>query len=579
MIREGFVLFLVGVVCLGLVLAQCPNDCSGSGVCSGTTCSCNTYYEGDDCSIYDQAIVASVPAQNTVAQGTWKYYNVNVPTAASLQWWLNRTSDGDCDLYVRKGARPDRSNFLARNISTLPNLLVVITDASAGTYYAGAYGYRGCTYSIVVNFFSACPNNCNGHGSCIQGSCRCNTGFSGAGCEVSELGVAVDQIYTGTVAQGAWNYYYFSPRVVYSELDWIVTQTNTVGDCDIYLRAYQYPTLWEWDYANVTIGPVSVINQTDATQGTTYYLGVYGYTGCQYNFKLTAITPSTSSDCPNQCSLHATSCTHSKCNCMSGFTGVECETLTYNLPLDYNVTGYVGNNAWNYYHVSVNTVNDLVVSVNRTSATGDCDLYAKANANPTRFDYQYADITVNANIAITIPNAGGSIWYIGVYGWLSCQYSLIVTEQTSCECGANSHGHCEGTPQCICDAGWVGDQCDSQYLTLTSAVPMINKAVGNGEWQYYKISGSESSALSLTLKETNTTGYVWVFLSHGIFPSLTSYDYSDKNGQKSTHQISYYTKSPQSGDLYVGVYGSPFIPTTTKGLKASYNLVVWLADF
>ena len=108
---------------------------------------------------------------------------------------------------------------------------------------------------------------------------------------------------------------------------------------------------------------------------------------------------------------------------------------------------------------------------------------------------------------------------------------------------------------------------------------MINKAVGNGEWQYYKISGSESSALSLTLKETNTTGYVWVFLSHGIFPSLTSYDYSDKNGQKSTHQISYYTKSPQSGDLYVGVYGSPFIPTTTKGLKASYNLVVWLADF
>lgn len=576
------VVCVVALAFIGLTLAQCPNDCSGNGVCHGTVCTCNTYYEGDDCSIYDEVLVASIPARNTVNATMWKYYNVNVPTAASLQWWLNRTSNtGDCDLYIRKGSLPDRANFLARNITVVPNKLITITDASAGTYYAGAFGYQGCSYSIVVNFFSACPNNCNGHGSCIQGSCRCNSGFSGSACELSELGVTLDQVYTGTVAQGAWNYYYYSPRSVYSELDWIVTQTSTQGDCDIYLRAYTRPNLWEWDLANVTVAAVSIINQTEVTQGTTYYLGVYGYTGCQYNLKVVSVTPSSSSECPNQCSLHSTSCLRSKCTCMAGFTGLECETMTYNLPLDYPVPGYVGDNAWNYYHVVASTTNNLLVSVNRTSSVGDCDLYVKANGNPSRFDYQYYDITVNPNISVTILNPSGIIWYIGVYGWLPCQYTIAVTEQTSCGCVPTSHGHCEGTPQCICDPGWVGDLCDSQYLTLTSAVPTMNKAIGNGEWQYYKISASSSSALSITLRETNTTGYVWIFLSHGVFPSLSSYDYSDKNGQKATHQISFYTKNPQAGDLYIGVYGSPFIPSNpnTKGVKANYNLVAWASDF
>ncbi len=196
---------------------------------------------------------------------------------------------------------------------------------------------------------------CRSTGSCCSyshalfaGSCRCNSGFSGPACELSELGVTLDQVYTGTVAQGAWNYFFYSPRSIYSELDWIVTQTSTQGDCDIYLRAYNRPTLWEWDLANVTIGPVSIINQTEVTQGTTYYLGVYGYTGCQYNIKVVGVTPSSSSECPNQCSLHSTSCVRSKCTCMAGFTGVVCETMTYNLPLDYPVPGYVGDNAWNY---------------------------------------------------------------------------------------------------------------------------------------------------------------------------------------------------------------------------------------
>jgi hypothetical protein len=71
---------------LGIFLCVClfclPGDCSGKGVCHGTVCSCNTYYEGDDCSIYDEVLVASIPAQNTVDMAAWKYV-----FGLAVQWY------------------------------------------------------------------------------------------------------------------------------------------------------------------------------------------------------------------------------------------------------------------------------------------------------------------------------------------------------------------------------------------------------------------------------------------------------------------------------------------------------------
>ncbi len=73
-----------------------------------------------------------------------------------------------------------------------------------------------------------------------------------------------------------------------------------------------------------------------------------------------------------------------------------------------------------------------------------------------------------------------------------------------------------------------------------------------------------------------TEGYIWVFLSHEVFPTLVDYDYSDKKGHSAVHQISFFSAYPQSGDLYVGVYGSTMIESAAS---VYYDIVIWLSDF
>jgi len=380
-----------------------------------------------------------------------------------------------------------------------------------------------------------------------------------------------------------WNYYYFVPRTHYNQLDWVMTQTGSgQEDCDIYLKASARPTLWSWDYSNVSIGTVSTINQTMVATGVTYYFGVYGYQGCSFSIKVHGIAPVNPSDCPNQCSLHSTTCTRNQCTCKQGYSGSECEQYDQNLNLNTNMTGFVGDNAWNYYHIFGQTVNTLVVNVIRTSETGDPDVYIKSGSNPSRMSYQYLDISTNSNIVLSIPNPLGQTWYIGIYGWKPCEYNLFVIESSNCDCNPNGHGHCDpGSTICICDIGWVGDGCDSQTSQLTSGIPTKNNLLRSDQWVYYMIHADQSSAFSLTLREQNTTGYIWVFINHNEFPSLTSYDYSDKNSHSAVHEISYYTKNQQSGDIFIGVYGSPYIPSSSssKGTTAAYDLVVWLSDF
>ncbi len=54
----------------------------------------------------------------------------------------------------------------------------------------------------------------------------------------------------------------------------------------------------------------------------------------------------------------------------------------------------------------------------------------QSDLNPTRTQFDYRDISFKQNVSISIPNPSDRTWYLGVYGYRSCQYILVA--QTTC---------------------------------------------------------------------------------------------------------------------------------------------------
>jgi hypothetical protein len=573
--------FVLGVLFVVSVSSSCTDCSSSGGHCQSDVCVCNTNYYGVDCSLYNETLTADLPANNSVQTSFWKYYNLHVSKAGNtLSWLLSQTSSsGDCDLYIQYGHMPDFLDYEQRNNTQLPYSTLNITDSKVGTYYAGVYGYIACDYQITVNVLGPCVDNCSGHGVCVYGSCRCDSGYGGEKCDRVETAVTPNEDYHGVVEWLSWNYFTYTPQSPYDELDWVLHLIS--GNCDLYLSSTTYPTFFSFDYVNISLRTTKTIVQTQIHLGSKYYCGVRGSIGCEYKFTLNSVTFTNPTECPNHCSSHGSNCRNNFCVCQTGYTGTQCEEYLPNLILDTNMTGYVGDNAWNYFHIIDNTVNSLVVTVRQTSDTGDCDLYVRGNAKPTRFDYQYVDISTHTTSTVTIVNPQGTTWYIGVFGWYPCEYELSVHESVKCGCSSSTSGHCEtDSPTCICNNGWAGTACDVPVVELMSGVPTKNNQILLDQWLFYVMEANSSSAFSLTLNERNTTGMTWVFLSHNQFPTFTDYDFSDKNEAAHIHQISgYHKRGPQTGQLYIGVYGSPYIYTGNKNRTITFDMEVWVADF
>ncbi len=108
---------------------------------------------------------------------------------------------------------------------------------------------------------------------------------------------------------------------------------------------------------------------------------------------------------------------------------------------DQVVSGYVEFNSWNYYNYNSNSDGNLVIYVNHTDSGGDCDLYVRAGQTPTRFNYgefitkpfiyivvDYQDLSTATFFTLSINDPGSEQWYIGVYGWTTCDYDIWVDE-------------------------------------------------------------------------------------------------------------------------------------------------------
>jgi len=286
-----------------------------------------------------------------------------------------------------------------------------------------------------------------------------------------------------------------------------------------------------------------------------WFVGVYGWRGCSYTIKATS-----QSQCPNLCSLRGT-CSGSGCQCWSGFTGSMCETMSATMPQSTWVSGFVENNAWNYYRYNASSADNMLISIAQNSSiVADCDLFVKQGSLPTRFVYDYRDTGIQQQFNLSINDPGQAVWYIGVYGWSTCQYQIKIDETNACpgSPACSGHGTCYSDGACGCNPGYGSEDCSTVSNSLRNNQLYGPYNITTGQWQTYTFGVSSSSSFHVLVKEINTVGFIWVYASKGV-PTLRNYDFSDTSLTKAVHVVGVDLTTVFSEVYQIGVYGNPFM--------------------
>lgn len=561
--------FLLCSVLVAVILADCLNDCSGYGDCVGDTCQCYENRGGSDCSVSDVQLTSGVTTHGSVGTREWTYYHIfAMGQSSELVVQVNQTSlFGDCDTYLRENNYPTRNDYDERDISTSKHSQLTI-DHPSGTYFIGVYGFLGAEFDIQAFLKTDCVADCSGHGQCVNdGECACEDGWAGDDCSSEYTEMTANVTYDGFVEKTLFNYYAFNNDQNTMQIE--IHQTGEGDqDCDLYVKYGELPTLNSFDQRDTTVSDDHIMKVPEATIGE-YFIGVYGFKACNYNIQAFSY-----SECPNKCSDHGACDGLVTCRCAARFDGDGCETMISPLTYDSPQTGYVDTSNWNYYHFTPRSTSNILVNLVQAEDGQDCDVYIRINEEPTRFEYEYRDISFDSNFTITIENPAFEVHYIGVLGYKECRYTLKthVTKDCPNDCTDLDHGVCQDG-HCLCKEGYTGDDCseDLGQLTLDTTVEGVAPA---NEWVYYQVDVKAGLEVTILMRETNSTGYLWLYESRDGYPSMASYDNSDTETNSNTHDVVFTPESDVT--VQIGVFGSPL---TVPGNVYGYKLVVWQASF
>lgn len=410
----------------------CPNNCNGRGVCNSFgVCECMGSWTGRDCNQQIPTLTLNTPMSGTAGLREWRVFRVNLPyTYSALTFTLEQTgatqNTADLDLYVRRGLVPTLLNFDYANGSMAHTSTVAVADAAAGEWFVGVWGYAcpsqsGCTFSISASVTDRCPNRCSMRGFCRGTSCSCSPGFTGDYCETMTARMQLGMTYTGYVENFAWNHYTFYTTSANPVRVTLAPGAITDGDCDIYIRKDERPTIFQYDYKDNSLQSNGRIDITSPAYHT-WHVGIYGYRRCDYSVVIASITDS--GNCQNGGTSNGGTCI-----CPPGWGGSTCNVRV--LPMLPSPSEYTGSTLTSgefvYYNLSLSyTPSDLIVYVRETSpnSRGNVWLFLNQEFIPTIREHAFEDVDTNTDyhmIKISrdqLPQrrAGPQNFIIGVYG-------------------------------------------------------------------------------------------------------------------------------------------------------------------
>jgi len=399
----------------------------------------------------------------------------------------------------------------------------------------------------------------------MSGQCRCYSGYTGTDCGTQVAVLSINTPVSGSLALHASTVYQFTLQS--GNLMVFAVQETGGGDCDLYVKYEGIPSTTNWDYANVTTRDFSSISVTDPQFGN-WYLEIYAFSACSY-----IVTVLTTEGCPNNCSSRGT-CNSGACVCPSGYSGDYCQTRNTLLVDGQPDTGYVDSNNWNYYSFRTDSTNNFVIQVTQLTGEGDCDLYVRSGQVPTRFNYDYFDLSIEATFSLTVEDPGDDTWYIGIFGWEECSYIITATETNNCpETGCSNHGTCQSNGICVCNAQWTGPACEYQMVPLGNKIAISSTANYNS-WNFYSFEVDGTSSLNILVQETQSSGLLWVYIAK-TYPTIHEYLYSE-TGSGSIHRISIDFDDEERAVYQIGIYGNAYL---LPGQSAAYQIVAYAPDF
>ena len=138
-----------------------------------------------------------------------------------------------------------------------------------------------------------------------------------------------------------------------------------------------------------------------------------------------------------------------------------------------------------------------------------------------------------------------------------------ITFKNIAQCPGNppcsGHGECSDG-QCDCDVGFTGQNCSLALTTIPNG-GSVSSSVNLNSWSFFALNLQNSSSLSISLKEMNTIGNLWLYVSKGRMPDSRNFDYSLLETTNQYHHLNIVLQNQQTDSYVIGVYADPFATT------------------
>ena len=123
---------------------------------------------------------------------------------------------------------------------------------------------------------------CN-HGTCNGAICVCNEYYEGSDCSIYNREITAGIALSDSISEYNWKYYHFSPSNSDTSMTISLTQTSN-GDVDVYVSTSAYPSAT--NYVNYDDSSDTHVTMTLSVNSPIYYIGLYGYSTCNYNLEI-----------------------------------------------------------------------------------------------------------------------------------------------------------------------------------------------------------------------------------------------------------------------------------------------------